>query len=261
MIGMNLKTPTDPSNGQFNPFLDKRVRLAANLAVDIDAIIQNVVTGYEEYAYGASTLGLGFPKDLPSKRFGYDPEQAKALLAEAGYPNGFDTTMVGPLGRWPDSRAVMEAAAGYLAEVGIRAVVSEAQYQEVVQQIQAGTFSLLSFWSTSGGADPGATFRYSYHSTGNFSMGGTPDLRQDGTVGPDDTTALIDGLIEQSEQEFDPVKRAALLEQVITQYYLSAKNIYLYQPVTIVALTKDWNWDVHYASQVLPEYWNIQPKV
>jgi ABC-type transport system substrate-binding protein len=121
--------------------------------------------------------------------------------------------------------------------------------------------SLLSFWSTSGGADPGATFRYSYHSTGNFSMGGTPDDRKDGTKGPDDTTALIDGLIEQSEVEFDPAKRVLLLEQIIEAYYLSAKNIYIHQPVTIVALTKDWNWDVHYASQVLPEYWNIQPKV
>lgn len=153
----------------------------------------------------------------------------------------------------------MEAAAGYLKEVGIRAVVSEAQYQEVTTKIQAGTFSLLSFWGMSGGADPGANFRYSYFSTGNFSNGTTVDERKDGTAGPDDTTAKIDQLIIASEAEFDPVKRNAILEEIITTFYLSGKNIYLYQPVTIVAVTKKFAWDVHFAAQVVPEYWNIQP--
>lgn len=259
MIEMNTALETDPTTGEFNPFRDKRVRLAVNHAVDIDAIIANVVTGFEGYAYGSSPIGFGFPPDLPDKRFQFDPDLARELLTEAGYPDGFDTTMIGPIGRWPNSRAVMEAVAGFLGEVGIRATVGEAQYQEVVEKVQAETLGPLIFWARAGGDDPGANFRWSYHSTGNF-INGTPiDERSDGSQGGGDVTARIDELVEASEVAFDVEERKEIIEELITEFYLSAKSLYLYSPVTIVATNKDFSWDPHYATQTQPEYWNIQP--
>ena len=167
--------------------------------------------------------------------------------------------MIGPIGRWPNSRAVMEAVAGFLAEVGIQATVSEAQYQEVVEKVQAETLGPLIFWARAGGDDPGANFRWSYHSTGNF-INGTPiDVRSDGTQGGGDVTARIDELVEASEVAFDVNERKAIIEELITEFYLSAKSLYLYSPVTIVAANKKFTWDPHYATQTQPEYWNIQP--
>lgn len=259
MIDMNTAMETDPTNGEFNPFRDKRVREALIHSVDIDAIINNVVTGFESYAYGSSTAGFGFPASLPDQRYQYDPDRSRELLAEAGYPDGFETSLVGPIGRWPNSRAVMEAVAGFFAEVGIQANISEAQYQEVVEKVQAKTAGPLIFWARAGGDDPGANFRWNYHSGANFTNGDPIDERADGSQGGGDITAEIDSLVEASEVEFDREQRKLILEEIIEKFYLSAKSLYLYQPVTIVAHTKDFTWDPYSAVTATPEYWNIQP--
>ena len=99
----------------------------------------------------------------------------------------------------------------------------------------------------------------SHFRTGNF-INGTPiDERADGTQGGGDITAKVDELVEASEVEFDREARKEIIEELITEFYLSAKSLYLYSPVTIVATSKDFTWDPHYATQVQPEYWNIQP--
>ena len=254
IISINTAMATDPTTGEANPWRDKRVRVAANMAVDLDAIIGSILTGRETPAYGSNTRGFGFPEELQEQRFAYDPEAAKKLLAEAGYPDGFETTMVGPTGRWPNSRSVMEAVAQFLAEVGIRASVQELQYQEVTTRIKDRSLGPLIFFGMSGEDDPGNNFRYNYHSTSNFQNGGPVDITAAG-----DDTAKVDALIEQSEAEFDPEKRRALLEEIITTYYLSAKNIWLYQPVTVVVTTSGWAWDIWATDLATPEYWNIRP--
>lgn len=254
IIDINTEMQTDPTTGQPNPWLDRRVRVAANLAVDLDTIIETILTGREKPTYGSARAGFGFPADIEEQRFGYDPEEARRLLAEAGYPDGFRTTMVGPTGRWPNSRAVMEAVAQYLAEVGIEVEIQELQYQEVVTRVQERTLGPLIFWGRAGGPDPGANFRYNYHSESNFSNGPPSDITPEG-----DVTELIDTLIEQSEQQFDPEQRRATLEKIITEFYLSAKSIWLYEPVTVAVTTDDWAWSPRGLDLAFPEYWNICP--
>ena len=100
----------------------RKVRLALNLAVDKQAVMQQVLGGL------GSTLGswLAYPSDpwntdALKKPYPYDPGRAKALLAEAGYPNGFDVTM--NLTAWPGRGYlpdVGEAVATYWEKVGIR---------------------------------------------------------------------------------------------------------------------------------------------
>ncbi|NOZ72897.1 MAG: ABC transporter substrate-binding protein [Chloroflexi bacterium] len=107
------------STGLDQPTIDARVRKAMNYAVDIDAIIDAIFEGHAKPAIGfVATSELGYDNAEP---FGYDPEKAKALLAEAGYADGFEIGMACPAGAYTHFEEVCEAIVGYLADVGITA--------------------------------------------------------------------------------------------------------------------------------------------
>src|SRR5215470_5813774 len=103
-----------------NPFQDKRVRLAANLAPDIDGIIKHVLNGLgDRVATAVNPMAFGFDPSI--KPYKLDLAQAKKLLAEAGYPNGFE---VGFLRTQPVVEPGLvqtsDALVADLAKVGIR---------------------------------------------------------------------------------------------------------------------------------------------
>jgi peptide/nickel transport system substrate-binding protein len=105
------------STGQGQPTEDAHVRLAMNYAVDIQAIVDSLFDGFAKPAIGFVTTGeLGYDNATP---FGYDPEMAKQLLAEAGYPDGFEMGMACPAGAYTHFEEVCEAIVGYLGEIGI----------------------------------------------------------------------------------------------------------------------------------------------
>jgi peptide/nickel transport system substrate-binding protein len=98
-----------------SPWHDRRVRLAANLAIDKQAINDMAGLGLDRPTGSIIPRVLEFA--LPLEPFPYDPGQAKRLLAEAGYPNGFDA---GDLTPFPPILHVAEAVSNYLGAVGIR---------------------------------------------------------------------------------------------------------------------------------------------
>jgi peptide/nickel transport system substrate-binding protein len=103
-----------------NPFKDKRVRQAFYQAIDIEGIKRTVMRG-------AATPNAemmppevnGFAPDL-AKRLPFDPEASKKLLAEAGYPQGFEVTMNCPNDRYVNDAAICQAVAANLARVGVK---------------------------------------------------------------------------------------------------------------------------------------------
>ena len=105
-----------------NPLLDVRVRKAISKALDRDAIVDRVMEGVAIKA--GQLLPEGFfgvtPNLSPEP---YDPEGAKALLAEAGYPDGFELTIHGPNDRYINDAKICEAVAQMLTRVGIRTAV------------------------------------------------------------------------------------------------------------------------------------------
>jgi len=101
-----------------SPWHDRRVRLAANLAIDKQAISDAAGFGLDRPTGSILPSALEFA--LPLEPFPYDPAQAKHLLAEAGYPNGFDA---GDLTPFPPILRVAEAVGSYLGAVGIRTQV------------------------------------------------------------------------------------------------------------------------------------------
>lgn len=106
----------------FNPFQDIRVRQAVSMAIDRDAIVEEVMEG----------IAIPAGQVLPEGFFGvsenievpeYDPEGAMALLAEAGYPDGFQLTIAGPNDRYINDAEIAQAIAQMLTRVGIETQV------------------------------------------------------------------------------------------------------------------------------------------
>ena len=107
-----VRIPTDVA-----PFDDVRVRQALNFAVDVNGIVAALLAGNGERLPNFFVEGgLGWDPGL--KPYGYDPEQALALLSEAGYGKGFDTAIEYAAS---EREEIVLAIAGQLAEVGVRA--------------------------------------------------------------------------------------------------------------------------------------------
>jgi peptide/nickel transport system substrate-binding protein len=101
------------------PLTDVRVRRAINHAVNVDEIIQKVLGGMAvRTPAGTNPMAFGF--DPAIKPHAYDPEAAKKLLAEAGFPNGFEVTLNTYAGSIVSVDQVAQATMGYLAKVGIK---------------------------------------------------------------------------------------------------------------------------------------------
>ena len=107
------------TTGKGLPTEDPRVRQAMNYAVEVDAIIDALFDGHGRPSTGYVTPGnLGYDTEI--EPFGYDPEKASALLAEAGYPDGFEMDFACPAGAYTNFEQVCEAIQAYLEAVGIR---------------------------------------------------------------------------------------------------------------------------------------------
>lgn len=102
-----------------NPFKDKRVRQAFYQAIDIDGIKKNVMRGASNPSALMVGPGInGFDPDV--KRLPYDPAAAKKLLADAGYPDGFEVTMNCPNDRYVNDGRICQAVAANLARINVK---------------------------------------------------------------------------------------------------------------------------------------------
>jgi peptide/nickel transport system substrate-binding protein len=138
-----------------NPFKDARVRQAVNLAIDRQAIAERVMMGL---AYPSNNIvfddGEGFIPGLENPP--YDPEKAKALLAEAGYSDGFGITIASPNNRMINDEKVVQAIAQMLTRVGIRTEVDAMPFSVIASRGQTGDFgvSMMSWGSTTEASTP-----------------------------------------------------------------------------------------------------------
>ncbi|MFP4309740.1 MAG: ABC transporter substrate-binding protein [Desulfococcaceae bacterium] len=108
----------DIGNKPGTPFEDIRVRQAIAHAINEEEIIERVMRGQATLAHQVpDSPTVGYDSDI--RRLPYDPEKAKALLAEAGYPDGFPITIAGPNDRYVNDEKICEAVARYLAKIGL----------------------------------------------------------------------------------------------------------------------------------------------
>jgi peptide/nickel transport system substrate-binding protein len=177
-----------------SPWHDKRVRLAANYALDRQAINEAACLGFCPPTAVIIPRVMDFA--LQTEPLPYDPKKAKQLLAEAGYPNGFDAGELAPI---PPFYVAGEAVVNYLNAVGIRTkmrMMERAAFYSAWREKKLPGLAIVGSGASGNAATRIEAFVYS---KGAYANGGYPD---------------IDALFQQQAVERDRTKREALLHQI-----------------------------------------------
>lgn len=189
-------------NNEKKPFTDKRVRQAMNYAVNKEAIVRDVLKGT-----GAVSVGPVLPKTWgaePSlKPFPYDPERAKKLLAEAGYPNGFSTTLWSPeSGSGMQSPVAMSTVIqSNLKAVGINATIQTMEWGAFLAKLRTKEQELFALSWMSGNEDPDMVMYPLLHSSQHTPVGPNRAMYKN---------PKFDQLLHEARLATDQAKRAAL---------------------------------------------------
>lgn len=134
-------------NEKFTELSDARVRKALQYSIDRQAILDSLYAGKGQLENGIFPHGLiGYNADLPE--IPYDVEQAKALLAEAGYPDGFEMELCYSSDAGQTTKDMLEIISAYWAEIGVTAKVTEVDEGSFYDMRAAGEIeSYTSSWS------------------------------------------------------------------------------------------------------------------
>ena len=209
------------------PFNKKAARQAANYAIDREAIVQKMMAG----------LGRVVPTVVHPAAFGfdpsitpytYDPKKAKALLAQAGYPNGVDITMHSA---FVEFRPVFEALAQMLTEVGIRTNVKMwdpgPAWNQFLQKDGKATNGYYGSWGYYSVFDADAILHPLYHT------------EPGGWIGRHYTRVEgLDGLIDQARSTVDQASRKRTYTQILKLLKEEAPTIFLFHQFDTLGISK-----------------------
>ncbi len=188
-----------------NPLKDVRVRRALSLALDRAAIVSRVMEGAATATVQVMPPGaIGYVADLPVPRA--DPDTARSLLAEAGYPNGFRLTVHGPNDRYPNDARIVQAVSQMWTRIGIRTQVDVSPYASFIARASRQEFSaFLVSWGSSTG-EPMAGLR-SVAATYDQARG-TGAVNRGRYSNPE-----FDDQLARAAQELDDTKREDMLRE------------------------------------------------
>lgn len=230
------------------PMSDPNVRRALNMAIDKEALIEQIMRGYADPLLTPGIPGL--PETAEFDPIPYDPEQAQALLAEAGYEGGFELQdLVYTSGRWPGDDEVVEAVQGYFANIGVQMGIErrdqggfvdalredpEAPESEgmIIMPIRTSLFNDYHLYRM-------------YHTSATFGE----TAQRSGYENEE-----VDRLLEEQRVELDDDARLELLHEAQRLIWEDQPFIYLFQSHNIVARREGIEgFAIHPANHLVPK--------
>jgi peptide/nickel transport system substrate-binding protein len=218
-------------NVQAKPFGNPLVRQAIAYAIDKERIVKHLLLGYALVpdspiappAWGYAKVG-SYP---------FDPAKAKQLLQQAGFPQGFQTTLWTPIRRYPMDVEAAEAVVEMLRNVGITATLVPKEYADLTSatfvpaEKATHQMFLYSWGQITGDADYGL---YQMYTSESWPTKGQNRMYY---ANPE-----VDKLLAQSRAETNAVRRAELLKAAQAKIWADAPAVYIYTPSFISAHSK-----------------------
>ena len=224
-VQMNTHVET-LEGGEPNPFLDLRVRQAANLAIDRQGYITSLLTGREGLLRGLSSLSGGFPRgEIEQFDPGFDLEKAKALMVEAGYADGFDVPLYHGSGYFTQSQDIVQIVVQSLEKIGIRAELLTMPFADELPIIRDKTIWGMFYFGSSGTTEVQGNATAFWGNDGFYNQSAIPG------------STLNDLYLEQTG-EFDAERRADLLKQAWIEHYTQAGWIFLHEEIQTAVYSK-----------------------
>ena len=228
-----------------NPFKDIRVRQALYQAVDIDAINKNTMRGLSKPTGAILPSPVMSTPDI-EKRLPFDKEKAKKLLAEAGYPNGFEVTLDCPNNRYVNDEKICQALAAMWSQIGVNTSVTampRANYFPKLEKLDTSLYMLG--W---GGAsiDPIFILQPVLHTANSKGDG---DYNYGRYSNP-----KFDALVDQVKTELDVEKRRKLINEALMLQHDELLHIPLHRQVIPWATRANVS-AVHRADNWVLPYW------
>lgn len=190
-----------------NPFADVRVRQAVGHAINVPAILQTIMRGNAQEVSQLVGPGMrGYSTGL-AERPAYDTDRARALLAEAGYPDGFSFGFKCTNDRYLNDESVCQAVTGMLAQVGLRATLDAMPVQNYWPELRADNYDMYLLGWSPGTFDAEHPIRFlaatpnEEKKLGSWNFGGYSNAR-------------VDELLPMIQSEIDDTKRQGMLDEV-----------------------------------------------
>lgn len=208
-----------------SPLARKEVRQALNYGIDVERIAQEWLKGYGT-RYGSWVNPPGNNAQL--QPWPYDPQRAAELLAQAGYADGFATTLAAPRGEYYESAGIAQAIAGQLGELGIAVQVETLDWDAYVDRL----FS----------ESPPPLFLLAMNSRGD-ALQDTNNLSNSFAFNPTGwQNASFEGAIERARNNFNENARAGLLNEAQATAYDQAPWIWLWRQYRFYGIDEQLDW-------------------
>ena len=215
-----------------NPFKSHVVRQAIAHAIDVQALRTHTMRGQSAPAWCLAPSELACRQaEAMASRPRFDIEQAKKLLAQAGYPNGFDTPLDCPNNRFVNDEALCIAISGMLAKVNVRVRVNampKAQFFQRLEKLESA-FYLMGWGGAETDAQP--TMDPLMHSFEASTSKGEDNYGRF-------ANPALDALIDAAATEADPAKRAGMVTQALALHSHQIHHLVLHRQALVWAMQK-----------------------